>query len=501
LSSARRVTLPGYALRGFELRLAGLECSAAVASGHAHRLAFAALVDDERTHQYYFDRFAKLVRKAATDSGALLELATDLRDGHRGEAHNYLTHGIHSYKGKYYPQIVRSLLNHAETAPGSLVVDPLVGSGTTTLEAALMEMPSVGIDRNPLAALIARTKIDVLRLSVDEVARGHASVVARVADDLRADLPNVDYLGRWFPAETLDVIARILGAIDDASAHTSFRDLARLALSTHLRGWSFQQPSQLRIFRRREAPPATSLLARFQRQLDEFSQSVIVGVRLLEELGITLPEARIAVADSRDPSQWACAPATVAAVVTSPPYATALPYIDTDRLSIFGLGLADVGRRGGLEWEMIGTREIVTRQRRELEDALAANVAELPTVIVKGIKAIKSVNDKTDVGFRRRNLPSLLYRYFTDMKIVIENATRVLRPDGFCAIVVGDSYTVAGGRKMRIPTADYLCAVAKDSGLCLSDRIAMGGQAAYLPHQRNGIPEEDILLFVKPLTA
>jgi hypothetical protein len=500
LSSARSVELPGYPLQEFEQRLAGLERSAAVASALPHRLAFAALVDDARTHQFYFDRFAKLVRRAATDSRALLELATDLGDGHRSEAHNYLTHGIHSYKGKYFPQIVRSLLNHAETTPGSVVVDPFVGSGTTTLEAALMGMPGVGIDRNPLAALIARTKIDVLRLSSDDVAQGHASVVARLADNVRAELPNAEYLGRWFPTETIDVIARILGAIDEAKAHPAFRDLARLALSTHLRAWSFQEPSQLRIFRRREAPSASSFLARFRRRLDEFSQSVIVGVRLLAELGIGLPEARIAVADSRDTSQWGCAPATVAAVVTSPPYAAALPYIDTDRLSIFGLGLAEVGKRAGLEWEMIGTREILTRQRRELEEALSANVAELPTVIVKGIRAIKSANDKTDVGFRRRNLPSLLYRYFADMKIVVENAARLLRPGALCAIVVGDSYTVAGGKRIRIPTADYLCAVANDSGLSASDRIAMGGQAAYLPHRRNGIPKEDILLFVKPAT-
>jgi putative RNA methylase family UPF0020 len=501
LFSAPRVEPPGYPLQKFERRLATLERSSAVASAYAHRLAFAALVDNERTHQYYFDRFAKLVRRAVTDSRALLELATDLRDGQRNEAHNYLTHGIHSYKGKYFPQIVRSLLNHAETTPGSLVVDPFVGSGTTTLEAALMEMPGVGIDRNPLAVLVARTKIDTLRLSADEVAQGHASVVAHLGDDVRAELPNPYYVSRWFPAETLDAIARIVGAIDRANTCASFRDLARLALSTHLRAWSFQEPGQLRIFRRRDAPPASTLLSRFRRQLDEFAHSLIVGVRLLEELGISLPEVRIALADSRDPSQWGCAPATVAAVITSPPYATALPYIDTDRLSIFGLGLADVGTRAGLEWEMIGTREILTRQRRELEEELDANVAELPTVIVKGIKAIKAANDKADVGFRRRNLPSLLYRYFADMKIVVENAARVLRPGGLCAIVVGDSYTVAGGKKMRIRTADYLCAIAEASGLRATDRIAMGGQAAYLPHQRNGIPKEDILLFVKPMTG
>ena len=113
-------------------------------------LAFASSVNGVPTHQFYFDRFWKLAGADGTTD--LLAYAAEVSDGNRAAAHNYLTHGLHSYKGKFFPQIVRALINYADLAPGSSVMDPFVGSGTTTLEAQLMAHHGHGIDKNPLAA-------------------------------------------------------------------------------------------------------------------------------------------------------------------------------------------------------------------------------------------------------------------------------------------------------------------------------------------------------------
>ncbi|MBL3931435.1 hypothetical protein FH722_25600, partial [Bacteroides thetaiotaomicron] len=54
-------------------------------------------------------------------------------------------------------------------------------------------------------------------------------------------------------------------------------------------------------------------------------------------------------------------------VLTSPPYGTALPYIDTDRLSLlFIMGLKSSERKP-VENGLIGSREISTVERRRLE--------------------------------------------------------------------------------------------------------------------------------------
>jgi site-specific DNA-methyltransferase (cytosine-N4-specific) len=479
-SSSRLTTEPvGYKLQAFERWLSDREQMAVSRGARRKHLAFSARADGVPTHQFFFDRFHKLV---GGDSESLLDYAAQLRDGNRVAAHNYLTHGLHSYKGKFFPQIVRALLNVALVKPGDRVIDPFVGSGTTALESALMGFSARGIDRNPLAALIARTKVDALRLDASDVREATTALLRTLGAAREAELPNRDYLDRWFPAETLAVIARILGCVDAAAAPEAFKDLARLVLSTDLRAWSLQEPSQLRIFRRETAPPASELEERFRSQLRSSAQSLATGIDLIKHLGISLPTVRIECGDSRTHETWG-ADERFDALVTSPPYATALPYIDTDRLSIFALGLHDVGSRSALEWSMIGNREIRTKQRRDLEEALVSNSEVLPEATVEAILKIKSANDAAGVGFRRENLPALLYRYFADMKSVFTQARGRLKPRALTGVVIGDSYTVAGTERVRIETANHLAEVAAALGFDLEERVPMGGQSGYLPHQ------------------
>lgn len=476
----------GYNLRPFETQLAKLE-GADAASPEA--LAFYSRYDGVRTHQFYFDRFWRL---RGDGGSSLIEEASGRVDGNRAAAHNYLTHGLHPYKGKYFPQIVRSLLNIAGLPAGAAVVDPFVGSGTTSLEASLMGFGARGFDRNPLAALIARTKISALSLKADQVEEMACQLVS--ADGHPSfELPNRAYLEKWFPLETLLTIEQTLGRIQEAEIPEPMADVARLTLSSLLRGWSLQEPSQLRVHRRKEAPDADSLRRRFAAELLKAAKSVALSVRLLAELGIDPAPVVVAEADVREEAAWEgqC----YSALITSPPYATALPYIDTDRLSIYALGLDSVERRSDLEWEMIGNREIGKRRKMELERRLDANDDDLPESIIADIDLIRKRNEAVGVGFRRENLPALLYRYFADMKRVFELGHSSLSRGALCGIVVGDSYTTAGEERFRIRTTDLLVELCEAIGFSTEERIPMGGQVAYLPHQKNGIQAEEILIF------
>ena len=79
----------------------------------------------------------------------------------------YVTHGIHLYKGKFYPQLVKSLLNISHVKKNSIFLDPYCGSGTSMLEGYLNGIKSFGCDLNPLAVLISQTKLSVLQVSPD----------------------------------------------------------------------------------------------------------------------------------------------------------------------------------------------------------------------------------------------------------------------------------------------------------------------------------------------
>ena len=71
----------------------------------------------------------------------------------------YLTHELHLYKGKFFPRMVRSLMNRYATRSDCVIADPFAGSGTALLEASLLGFDSYGIDVDPTSVLISTQKL------------------------------------------------------------------------------------------------------------------------------------------------------------------------------------------------------------------------------------------------------------------------------------------------------------------------------------------------------
>src|SRR5262249_27737983 len=66
--------------------------------------------------------------------------------------------GYHWYPARFVPQLAGTLVNYF-SEPGDTVLDPFCGSGTTLVEAYKFGRLSVGIDINPIAALMTRAKV------------------------------------------------------------------------------------------------------------------------------------------------------------------------------------------------------------------------------------------------------------------------------------------------------------------------------------------------------
>ena len=79
-----------------------------------------------------------------------------------GDTNAYAFHNLYPYKGKFYPRVVRTLINAFKLNENSLLLDPFNGSGTTTHEASLMGIKSVGIDVTPMGVIISKLKNDLL---------------------------------------------------------------------------------------------------------------------------------------------------------------------------------------------------------------------------------------------------------------------------------------------------------------------------------------------------
>ena len=71
----------------------------------------------------------------------------------------HLFHGLHVYKAKFFPRMARAFIN---LCGGATMLDPFAGSGTALVEAAVMGVPSIGVDIDPLSVAIAQAKAQLL---------------------------------------------------------------------------------------------------------------------------------------------------------------------------------------------------------------------------------------------------------------------------------------------------------------------------------------------------
>jgi tRNA G10 N-methylase Trm11 len=210
----------------------------------------------------------------------------------------YLTHWIYPYKGKFHPQLVRAALNIIGLEPGDTVLDPFVGSGTTSLEAQLLGVNSVGFDASPLCVLQSRVK----------------TVSHEVIDKIRercAELSKVNAANT-----SLHEATSTMSVDKDQRVGDFFRLAQLVALSDSVR-------------RRKDAAAALASKTKLM------VQSVADHDQIRKDLGLTLGRATIERGDAR---ALPVRDNSIDGIITSPPYSIALDYIKNDAHALQALG-------------------------------------------------------------------------------------------------------------------------------------------------------------------
>ena len=184
----------------------------------------------------------------------------------------YGTHGLHEYRGKFFPQLVRALMNIGRLPKGALVLDPMCGSGTTLVETRLSGRRGVGLDMNPLSVFITDVKCRALDVAPEALvgANGALRQALRSAPRRGAQEGRLrslaesdrDYLRRWFAPGTLEELDSVDAAIAGLRGEL-VRDFYRVCLSNILRGVSWQKSADLRVRRERKDIVEGETVARF----------------------------------------------------------------------------------------------------------------------------------------------------------------------------------------------------------------------------------------------
>lgn len=140
-------------------------------------------------------------------------------------------HAIHPYPAKFIPQIPRTLIDLFHHGDGSAVLDPFCGSGTTNVEAFEAGLPSVGIDLNPLATLVAKVKTTPLTVPLGRIAREICVSARRRIEAGRFEVPPIPRVDHWFKPtvqKALAVVVAELNGLEDKD----LADALKVALSS-----------------------------------------------------------------------------------------------------------------------------------------------------------------------------------------------------------------------------------------------------------------------------
>jgi hypothetical protein len=92
-----------------------------------------------------------------------------------GENSSYASHDLHAFAAKFLPQLPRAFIRGL-SRHGDVVLDPMMGSGTTVVEALLEGRRGVGLDVDPLALRLSRAK--TTRLELDTLREAGSKVLS-----------------------------------------------------------------------------------------------------------------------------------------------------------------------------------------------------------------------------------------------------------------------------------------------------------------------------------
>ena len=333
------------------------------------------------------------------------------------------------------------------SAPGEVVLDPMVGSGTTLVEARLRGRHAWGCDIDPLARLIAKVK--ATDIDLDALDRAIANLEEKMErsdldDAWRPDLVDVD---RWFRPQVAKDLARIRAALLSSRAPRPVRDLCWVAFSSIITARTSVANARDVVhsrhhYRRWTKDPRTE--ERFLRRLRQIRGMVAEFVELVERAP-RKTEARIVGDDAR---ALPIESGSVDMIFTSPPYCSALDYT---RAHMFSVGWMDAWLGTTVDgYRELGARYVGSERGRARGEG---GVDGLPPAL--GCEAVDSVVRALGGDPKRA---WIVHRYFADMRRVLAESARVLRPGKAMVLVVCPSNI----RRQAVPTHELFVELARD---------------------------------------
>ena len=281
----------------FELELAYLEYNCLPEETLLDRLAYFKLIDGKFTkHCLMYNHSIKVLTDNRSKS-------TKEYFENRLFSTGYATHGLFPYRGKFHPQLIKALINIIGIKEGETILDPMCGSGTTNIEAALMGIDSYAIDLSPFCQFMTKVKYNSLSLDI-KLLEG----ISNKSEQL-------------FNFFNVNDVKSQLGKIVD-NGKLKIYELAFLAFLDAL-GYS------KRVVKSTHKELFAKVLKRYENIVANF---VINSSKYITDLG------KLNILENANAMKMSLEDNSIDGVITSPPYSFAIDYVKNDEAQLNFLG-------------------------------------------------------------------------------------------------------------------------------------------------------------------
>ncbi|HNZ61228.1 MAG TPA: DNA methyltransferase [Methanofastidiosum sp.] len=294
----------------------------------------------------------------------------------------YATHGLFPYRGKFHPQLIKGILNILGVQPGDVVLDPMCGSGTLNVEASIIGIDSIGIEKSPFCVLMSKVKYEALKTDSATL----SLIIGDMDKNYKALINSKKLLAEF-------------------SYHNGFQPEKAITLLAFLDAMGYARRCSKSI-----DVLFPSVLKRYVGQINSFIQA-------RDKLNLKISNASFEIGDARN---LTLADNSIDAIITSPPYSFAIDYAENDRpqLEYLGYNISD------LKDEMIGLKGRTRKEKlANYFDDMNKVLAEMHRVlkISKYAVVIIGSNDIQTGGIRLETKVedmALKHGFVLDQKIV-----------------------------------------------------------------------------------
>ncbi len=466
------------------------------------------------TNQYFLEKSEYISRKCKTieevekDMGILLSYLTNdyyripspstskyyrkLLDNLaiREETSLYLNHYMHPYKGKSHPKMIRSIINYILPEDSGVIMDNFSGSGTSLVEASLLGLNSLGVEINPLSVLMCKVKCQSYKIRLDslkeyienfnsnlknkikttDTKQYHSNTLITGSGDLelKLQIPYKKLARIGIGKRTIQKIFIARDLINDTS-NKRIKDFLLLSLSGSISD----------IVRRTNNDFAFVL----QDRINDLYNRLYLFKKLNEILEINVGNSETICSDTRNMNFIKSD--SVDAIINSPPYLTALDYIDNDYPQLILLDL--VNSWDELDENMIGNPKYTVLDE-ELYNAVKTRVRYYTDIyaIIDDISE-PFVKASKDYALKR------IKKFILDMSLSFSEMHRVLKKNAKCAIIIGNNHFKLGNQYHEIPNDMIIEKIADLVGFNVDLKIDRDVHKSSL----GLIQKEKILIFQK----